>query len=177
MTLKDIAAIAGKPGLYKILKPTRSGMIVQGLEPGGKKFVVNTTHRVSVLEEISMYVTGEEESVQLKDVLLKVHEDHPEQLQIDVKNEQELRAFLEEVLPEYDREKVYPSDAKKLVQWYNLMLAEIPEIFEDLKKEQQEAAAENTEEADKAAEETTDKSKKAPENKTNEEGSAPGKAK
>jgi len=83
------------------------------------------------LKEISMYVTGEEDAIPLLAVLLRVKEKQNEKpLEVNVKEDAELLSFLEEILPEFDRERVYASDAKKLVQWYNLLLQKAPEVMQ-----------------------------------------------
>ncbi|WP_020526666.1 DUF5606 domain-containing protein [Flexithrix dorotheae] len=142
MTLKDIAAIAGKPGLYKILKPTRNGMIVEAMVGKPNKFVVGTNHRVSVLKEISIYTTGEEESVPLFDVFSTIKEKHGDQVEVDTKSSESLFGFMEEILPDYDTERVYNSDIKKLISWFNLLSKEAPDVFE---KEEEEKAVEESE--------------------------------
>ncbi|MBX2842517.1 MAG: DUF5606 domain-containing protein [Flammeovirgaceae bacterium] len=146
MTLKDIAAIAGKPGLYKILKPTRNGMIVEAMVGKPNKFVVGTNHRVSVLKEISIYTTGEEESVPLFDVFSTIKEKHGDQLEIDSKSSESLFGFMEEILPDYDKERVYNSDIKKLISWFNLLCKEAPEVFEKQEEEKVENEVEVTKE-------------------------------
>jgi len=144
MTLKDIASIAGKPGLYKILKPTRNGMIVASFDDKPKKFMVNAQQRVSVLKEISMYTTGAEDAAPLLEVLLKIKAQYGEQpLSVDVKDDAALLAFLAEILPEFDRDRVYASDVKKLVQWYNLLIEKAPEVIQP---EEEDAKADEAEE-------------------------------
>lgn len=120
MTLKEIAAVAGKPGLYKVIKPTHSGMIVELIGEKPKKMVVNATHRVSILNEISIYTTDAEESVELGKVFQNIREKYGDSC-APGKSADELSGFLGEVLPNYDRDKVYQSDIKKLVSWYNLL--------------------------------------------------------
>ncbi|MEM1135251.1 MAG: DUF5606 domain-containing protein [Bacteroidota bacterium] len=130
MTLKDIVAIAGKPGLYKILKLTRNGMIVEALEGKPIKFAVNANNRISVLKEISIYTHTQDESVPLGDVFKKIKEDKPEgKIEIDIKDQTALLKFLETIVPEYDRDKVYASDVKKLVNWYNTLITKLPEVL------------------------------------------------
>ncbi|GAA4849827.1 DUF5606 domain-containing protein [Algivirga pacifica] len=142
MKLRDVAAIAGKPGLYKILKPTRTGVIVEEIG-GTKKMVVNANQRISVLQEISIYVVGEaEESIPLEDAFKMIHEKCEGKADVNVADEASLREFMEDALPNYDQARVYNSDIKKLVNWYNLLAANYPEVFEDDEEEATEEGAE-----------------------------------
>ncbi|PMD99388.1 MULTISPECIES: DUF5606 family protein [Siphonobacter] len=130
--LKEIAHISGKPGLYRILKPTRTGVIVETIDEKKGRTVVGANARVSVLKEISVYSDSEEGSKPLPDIFAAIREKHGEKVEIDAKNasETELREFLGEVFPEFDREKVYPSDIRKMISWYNLLSSYLPEVFE-----------------------------------------------
>ena len=137
MTLKEIAAVAGKPGLYKIIKPTHSGMIVELIDDKPKKMVVNATHRVSILNEISIYTTDVEESVALGKVLDAIRVKHGDDCNPG-KSKEELADFLAGVLPNYDRDKVYQSDIKKLITWYNILNKFLPEVLEYKEEEEEE---------------------------------------
>jgi hypothetical protein len=142
MKLKDIAAISGMPGLFRILKPTRNGMIIETLDAQRRKSMVNATHRVSILKEISMYVTTEEDSVPLEQVMRNIYE-HTQGGKVEVGTSgADLTAFMEQALPEYDRERVYDSDIKKLAKWYNLLQEFAPEAFEEEEAEEAETTAE-----------------------------------
>ena len=147
-----MAAVAGKPGLYKVIKPTHSGMIVEFIGDKPKKMVVSTTHRVSILNEISIYTTDDEESVELGKVFASVREKYGETCNPG-KSSEELGEFLASVLPNYDRDKVYQSDIKKLASWYNLLSEYLPEVFDA--QEEEESEEEGTEE--KAAESVEEK--------------------
>lgn len=140
MTLKDIVAIAGKPGLYKILKLTRNGMIVEAMEGKPVKFVVNASHRISVLKEISIYTHTQEESIPLGEVFKAIKEKQGDQkIDINLKDQNALLNFLEAIVPEYDREKVYASDVKKLVSWFNTLTDKAPEVLVEEITTQEEA--------------------------------------
>ncbi len=136
MKLKDIAAVAGKPGLYRIVKPTRSGVILETLDKKKKKIVTNVNYRVSVLKEISIYTVTTEGSVSLLAVLKAVKEKYPEaELQVP-KNNDGLIDFIAEIVPEFDEDRVYPSDVKKLIMWFNILNLYAPEIFEESEEEE-----------------------------------------
>lgn len=132
MDLKEIAAISGKGGLFKVLKPTRAGVILESLDEQKTRSVAGPQSRVSLLKEISIYTTDAEGSVPLEDVFRKIHAQYGENpLPVDGKSDaDELGDFMAEVLPEYDRDRVYPSDMKKLVIWYVILVNHLPEFFQ-----------------------------------------------
>lgn len=139
MTLSEIATITGKSTLYKVLKPGKSGVILESLDEAKTKIVANANHRLSVLSEISIYTTTKEGTVPLEDVLKKINKEYGADLGLDGDAaNNELKAFLKSVVPDYDESRVYVSDMKKLVRWYNILLKQVPEIFED-KAENKEA--------------------------------------
>lgn len=148
MDLKEIAAISGKGGLFKVLKPTRSGVILESLDEQKSRSAASAQSRVSLLKEISIYTTGTEGSVPLEEVFQKVYEKYGNNpLPVDGKSDAEsLADFMAEVLPEYDRERVYSSDMKKLVTWYAILIKYAPELFEtktdEMKSEEERPVAE-----------------------------------
>ena len=118
MEFKEIASLAGKGGLFKILKPTRTGVILESMDEHKKKLIAGTQHRVSILEEISIYTTSEEGSVPIAEVLKKIKDEFNDDLGLDKNaSPEELKAFIKHLLPEFDEERVYPSDIKKLISW------------------------------------------------------------
>ncbi|CAG5009507.1 hypothetical protein DYBT9275_04514 [Dyadobacter sp. CECT 9275] len=129
--LKEVANVSGKSGLYRILKPSRAGVIVESLDEKREKTLIGPTARVSVLKDVSIFTDGEQESVALADVFLKIREAHGEEISLQVKtaSDKELIEFLNHILPEFDRSKVYVSDIKKIITWYNLLSKYIPELF------------------------------------------------
>ena len=130
MTIADIATVSGKGGLFKVLAPTKSGVILESLDESKTKLVATTNHRLSLLNEISIYTTTREGNVPLHDVLKKVHEDFGDDPGVDANSDSdELKAFMKSVLPEYDENRVYTSDIKKLVRWYDVIRRYAPEIL------------------------------------------------
>ncbi len=129
--LKSIANVSGKSGLFRILKPSRAGVIVESLDEKHEKSLIGPTARVSVLKDVSVFTDGEEESVALSDVFLKIQAVHGTEISLAVKgaSDKELMEFLNEILPEFDRSKVYVSDIKKIITWYNLLAQHMPELF------------------------------------------------
>lgn len=154
MELKEIASISGKQGLFKILKPTRAGVIVESLDDKRTKFVAGANSRVSVLKDVSIYTTDGEGSVPLSEVLVKIKAKFQDKLPISPQSSvAEMANFLAVVLPQYDPEKVYPSDIKKLANWYSVLLKYAPEVFEEPKEESKPSEKKKTEKT-KAASKT-----------------------
>ncbi len=129
MTLKDIASVAGKSGLYRVLKPSRTGMLLEAIDEKKSKLIANAQQRVSILKEVSIYATNAEGSVPLNEVFLKIQEKYGAKVEIDTSNTKTLLAFIAEIVPDYDTQKVYPSDVKKLITWYNILSQYYPEVF------------------------------------------------
>jgi division protein CdvB (Snf7/Vps24/ESCRT-III family) len=121
MVLKDIMAISGEPGLFKFIAQGKNAIIVEHLETKKRSSAFGSA-RVSSLEEISVFT--EKEDMPLGKVFDLISEKEKGGLAIDYKSDPEkLKEYLKEVLPEYDREKVYVSDIKKIVHWYNILHA------------------------------------------------------
>ena len=170
MELKDIAAVAGKPGLYKIIKPTRTGLILESLDADKKKFATSPNHRVSVLNEISIYTTELDKTVPLQDILYKIHQEFGDDLGVDGKSDkEELFAFMKEIVPDFDTDKVYPSDIKKIINWYGIVWREAKEVLDQKPEEK----LEETQEAEGAEEKPEKAPTTKPENKKGKKPSKP----
>ncbi len=119
MSLEKILTISGKPGLYQLQNQTRSGFLASSLIDG-KKISVSARQNVSILSEIAIYTLTEE--LPLSEVFSKISEKENGGEAISHKSTRdELEEYFFEVLPDYDEDRVYPSDIKKIVQWYNLL--------------------------------------------------------
>lgn len=142
MDLKGIIAIAGKPGLYKVAAQGRANIIVQSLE-NDKKFPAFASDKISALDDISIYTY--EKDVPLTEVYTVLAEKENFSKSIDHKEEpKKLRAYLVTFLPNYDAERVYDTDVKKLFQWYNLLVEKgfiTKEKLEEFRKAEAEAKA------------------------------------
>ena len=154
MDLTKILSISGKPGLYKMVGETKSGLIVESLEDN-KKSPVFSHEQISSLKEISIYT--ETDSVSLKEVLKKLKElqrdkpvDNPKKASSDT-----LKGLFVQVVPDYDIDAVYVSDMKKVFNWYNLLLKNNLLNF----TEEDEAEEDNNENAskEKATKDTDEK--------------------
>lgn len=146
MKLKDILAIGGKPGLYKFIAQAKNGIIVESLTDK-KRIPAYASDKVSALEDIAIFT--EEDEVPLGDVFNKIYEKEEGGKTISPKSSSdELKDYFEEILPEYDRERVYVSDIKKVLSWYNqlhdLDMLE-PDDEEEEKKESEETEEDRSE--------------------------------
>lgn len=121
--LKKILTVSGKPGLYRLLSGGRNMIIVETLDETRKRFPIHGTDKVVSLGDIAMYT--DEDEVPLWQVLesVKAKADGGV-LDMDYKTatNDELAAFFAEVLPNYDRDRVYMSHVRKLIQWYNILV-------------------------------------------------------
>lgn len=120
MELDKILAISKKPGLYKLITQSRGGFIAESLIDQ-KRLSVSISNNVSVLSEIAIYTLNEE--LPLKDVFLKIFEKEKGQdtSTSPKASKDDLEAYFFSVLPNYDEDRVYPSDIKKVLNWYNLL--------------------------------------------------------
>lgn len=148
MEFKEIATVSGKPGLYKILKPSRSGVILESMDDKKAKLVVGGSHRVSILSEISIYTLTEEGASPLEEVMRTIEKEFQGDtgLAADADND-EYQAFLKHVLPEYDENRVYVSDIKKLINWYNIIRQHEPDLLRE-KPEEAKIEEDNKEDKD-----------------------------
>ena len=139
--LKTILAISGKPGLYKLVRQGKNMLIVESL--ADKKRVPAYAHDTVIsLGDIAMYTV--EDDIPLGDVLESLKA-KTEGKPVDIKSfkdDSEVRAFFKEVLPEFDEDRVYTADIKKLFTWYNQLLAAGITDFKDAEEETAEEAAE-----------------------------------
>ena len=120
MSLEKVFSIAGKPGLYKLIAQTRGGFVAESLLDK-KRLSVNVRQNVSVLSEIAIYTLTEE--VPLKKVFESIKKkENGQQTSVKAKESKDkLEEYFFEILPDYDEERVYVSDIKKVIQWYNLL--------------------------------------------------------
>lgn len=147
--LKTILSISGKPGLYKLISQAKNMLIVESLQTG-KRQPAYAHEKIISLGDIAIFT--DDEDVPLGEVLnsIKVKENGAK-VSLDIKKSdtETLRAYLAEVLPNFDRERVYPTDIKKLISWYNLLVETGNDDFVEEKKAEEapekEAAAEGAE--------------------------------
>ncbi|GAA0728807.1 DUF5606 domain-containing protein [Aquimarina litoralis] len=129
MSLDKILSISGKPGLYELKAQTRSGFVAESLADG-KKLSVSIQNNVSILSEIAIYTFTEE--VPLREIFKRIQEKEKGEKAISHKeSKNKLESYFSEVLPDYDEDRVYVSDMKKVIQWYNILQAKGITDFED----------------------------------------------
>ena len=139
--LKKILSISGKPGLYKLVSYGKNMIIVESLSEK-KRIPTYTRDKIVSLGDIAIYTYGEE--VPLAKVLTSVYEKH-EGKALDAKQyatPDALQTFMAEVLPDYDQERVYNNDIKKIIAWYNLLLAAGYTTFEEAEEAEEKESAE-----------------------------------
>jgi len=162
MEFSEIASIAGKRGLYKVLKSSRSGVIVESVDEKQQRFLAGIHHRVSILSEISIYITDGEGHVPLEEVMKTIHQEFGDDPGIDGSaNESELRAFLKHLLPNYDEDRVYASDIKKLVTWYGIIYENFPDLLIEKKETKKPGEKKGSEATDKDKKDSSGKSGKS----------------
>jgi len=137
--LETILAISGKPGLYKLVSRGNNSLIVETLDVQKKRMPIFGTDKVISLGDIAMYTDDEE--VPLRRVFKNIFDkESGKKIALDYKkaSKDELAAFMAEALPNYDRDRVYPADMKKLAQWYNILIENGVTDFEEPKAEKTE---------------------------------------
>lgn len=140
MSLQKILAISGKPGLYELKLQTRTGFVAESLLDG-KKITVGMRSNVSLLSEIAVYTYNEE--IKLAEVFKAIAIKENDGSSISHKEDNGvLLSYFREVMPEFDEERVYASDIKKIINWYNLLQPKGLVSTESLSNELKEA--ENT---------------------------------
>lgn len=148
--LKTVLSITGKPGLYKLVSRGKNMLIVESL--GDKKrFPAYGNEKIISLGDISMYT--DEDDVPLSEVLASMKKkENGAAVSLDVKkaSAEDLFAYLAEVLPEFDRDRVHASDVKKLISWYNLLVASgMTDFEEDIDAEETAEASKDSSASEK----------------------------
>ena len=164
---QTILAIAGKPGLYKLVSRAKNNLIVEALDATHKRMPAFATDRITSLADIAMFT--ETDDVPLMDVLdsLKtLEEGKVSSLSVKKASGDELREYFAKVLPNYDRERVHTSDIKKLIQWYNILIENgIADFKEEMKPTEGDNIDDRKEESKKEAEPAPEKKAEEPEKK------------
>lgn len=140
MSLDKIISITGKPGLYDLKTQTKNGFLAESLIDG-RRTNISAQHNVSLLSEIAIYTLTTE--VPLYEVFIKIYDKENGKETISHKAPKiELEEFFFSILPDYDEERVYTSDIKKVVQWYNILqkcgkIEEIKQVLEKAEGEEE----------------------------------------
>lgn len=140
MDLSKILSVSGKPDLYKHIAQSRNGIVIESIS-NGKRINAFTTDKISSLQDIAIYT--ENEDIPLSDVFKKIFqkEDGKESISHKSGNDQ-IKAYFGEVLPEYDKERVYISDMKRVFKWYNTLQKQGLVDLEEPPKEEKEEKTE-----------------------------------
>lgn len=150
MTLREVATISGKSGLFKVIKPTWNGVVVEPINEKPVRTVVPSSSRISILGEITLYTTSVEETFRLDELLYKIYAEEGENITVDPNSEGSLlHEFLGKHLPEYDRDRVYTSDIKKIVTWYHTLCKLAPQALTKPEPETKSEEISSSEEAAK----------------------------
>ena len=131
--METILAISGKPGLYKLVSSSNTGLIIEILDESKKRTPVFPTDRVTSLADIAMYTDSED--IALWKVLKNLGEKEGNKeclFNYKKASKAELHDFFSQVLPSYDRDRVHDGDIKKLIQWYNILIKNGFTDFEEL---------------------------------------------
>lgn len=156
MQLAEIVSITGIPGIFQVKGKRADGLIVTSLVDGKTQFVSGRVHMFSTLDNITMYTTDEPRS--LKDILAEIKKQEAKNPPVDANaKEAEIKAYIEKIIPDYDKEKVYLSDMKKLIRWYAVLNGK--GLIEELIAAP-EAATETAAEAEATSEEAPKKTTK-----------------
>jgi len=157
MGLKDILVISGQGGLFKYISQGRNNVIVEGLSDQ-KRFNIPASAKISMLEDIAVFTEGDD--IPLREIFQRIQTKENGGVAISHKSsDAELKNYFAEVVPEYDKDRVYLSDIRKVVMWYNLLNELGINDFESPKEEK-----ENGEESDVSEENKEDEANEASEN-------------
>ena len=127
--LQELAAISGMPGLYRLVRAARHGVLVESLDEKATRTLAPARNKVSLLSEISIYTQDADETVPLTEVFERIYQKHGAASPVSAKSsENELTGFLAGVIPDYDRDRVYLSDIKKLASWYGIVSKHRPYV-------------------------------------------------
>lgn len=138
---QNILAISGKPGLYSLVARGSSTIIVESVDAQKRRFSVGLRDRITSLNDVSIYTDSED--VKLMDVFeaMKEHEGgKPVEIDIKKASKEQLSEYVAQVLPNFDRDRVYPNDMRKLISWYNILIQNGYTQFADPKEEEESAA-------------------------------------
>ena len=120
--LQELAAISGMPGLYRLVRAARHGVLVESLDEKATRTLAPARNKVSLLSEISIYTQDPDQTVPLTDVFDRIYQKHGATVPVSGKSsEGELTDFMAGIIPDYDRERVYLSDIKKVANWFGIV--------------------------------------------------------
>jgi hypothetical protein len=159
MEYRQIVAVTGLSGLYQLMSTKNDGAIVRSLTDKNIKFVSARIHNITPLESIEIYTTGD--NVRLHEILEKIKEDDTQVAVLNSKKDDKAtKAYFRTILPDFDEERVYTSDIRKVLKWYEILKANDLLNFDYLKQAEESNATENATEAAVVEEVAEEKPKK-----------------
>ena len=151
MDLSNLVAVSGLSGIYKMAKNRKNGLILENIDTEKKKFYSSRKHQFTPLESISIYTYGD--TVELHEVFATMRDQVETNPPVPHKSDNDtLREYFETILPSFDREKVFVSDIKRLIKWFNFLMER--NLLEDKPEEENAETEETTEETEETSEET-----------------------
>jgi hypothetical protein len=124
MNLEKLVAVSGRPGIYKMAANRANGLIIQDLDTGKRSFAPSRKHQFTPLESISIYTMSEDSTAELKTVFVNMLTQVESNPPVSTKaSSSEVKSYFEQILPDFDRDKVLVSDIKKLIKWFNFLNA------------------------------------------------------
>ncbi|MFM2428266.1 MAG: hypothetical protein RL012_150 [Bacteroidota bacterium] len=129
--LKDIVSISGYSGLFKSIKPTRHGVVVESLDDQKKRSIKQTQdHEMATLEDIGVYTTDKDDTLPLSTILWRLHAEFSALVHTDLYDTPDkLCTLMGRIVPNYDPKRVHTSNIRKIIHWYNILVKHAPEIF------------------------------------------------
>ncbi|MDD6594112.1 MAG: DUF5606 domain-containing protein [Alloprevotella sp.] len=139
---ETILAISGKPGLYRLVARGNGNLIVESIDEQKRRITAGSRDRVTSLRDVSMYTMDDDKPLmEVFESIKEKYNGQPVDIHTSKADKAQLYAFLDEVLPDNDADRIYPGDVKKLIQWYNILVqAGYTDFLEA--EEQEEASAE-----------------------------------
>lgn len=120
MNLKDILAISGLPGLHKMIDSRGNGLLVQGMDGGKTKFYSMRKHQFTPMETVAIYTMSD--TIELSEILQRMLDQVEENPPVGVKESKEkIEDYFSSIVPDYDEDRVYVSDMKKVIKWFNIL--------------------------------------------------------
>ena len=120
MNLKDILAISGLPGLHKMIDSRGNGLLVQGMDGGKTKFYSMRKHQFTPMETVAIYTMSD--TIELSEILQRMLDQVTENPPVGVKESKEkIEDYFSSIVPDYDEDRVYVSDMKKVIKWFNIL--------------------------------------------------------
>ncbi len=140
--IKKIVTISGESGLFKALTTTQQAIVVEGLDEHKKRSVRQIQrYSISTLDDIGIYTTGEEDSIPLATVFWRLYAEFGEMVGTELHDTAEKRkALMKRIVPDYDKDRVYESNIKKIIRWYNTLVEYAPDLFKEAPSNSSEAS-------------------------------------